>query len=341
MAAVCSLLGVSAPTPQVRRGDSSRPVELHADAPSGQALFGRAWTTRDGVGPGANALSCAACHSTSRGAGIRTSAEAMVLLSDEESDPSGGHVFRQLLIRPGRAVTKRPLPRQVFRRRPPSLFGLGLLETISAAALAEIADPDDRDRDGISGRLPRESGRFGWKARFPTLRQAVAAAFVNELGLTNPVFGADAHGITPELSDGLLDAVTTFVRELPAPIPTSSSAVEPGRATFRAIGCATCHREQLPSRTGPVAAYTDLLLHDMGQALADGFAEGDSTAREFRTTPLWGVSASGPPLLHDGRAPTLDAAIRAHDGEAAHARARYEQLPARDRGALIAFLKTL
>ena len=304
------------------------------------ALFEKVWTAGDGVGPLANAQSCAACHNAPHPGGSGVERETFVLFSPSETDETGGHLFRQLLIRPGRAVVRRGLPQTVVTRRPPSLLGLGILERVSAADRDAVADPDDRDRDGVSGRRPANGGRFGWKARFATVREAVAAALVGELGLTNPVFGGSSAGAPrahPEVTESELTVLTAFVRGLP---PLDSDRVSgPGGATFASIGCGKCH---LSSGDSPLArAYTDLLLHDMGAALADGLSEGDAGGREFRTTPLWGLGRTGPPYLHDGRARTLDAAIRAHDGEASSARARYAALRPAERRRLLEFLRGL
>jgi CxxC motif-containing protein (DUF1111 family) len=141
--------------------------------------------------------------------------------------------------------------------------------------------------------------------------------------------------------------VSAFVASLPPP-----SVPEPGTSSgselFRRIGCETCHRSSLTvgrdvdgrDTMRPIYPYTDLLLHDMGAALADGISEGDASGQEFRTPPLWGISQSGPPYLHDGRAKSIDEAIIAHDGEAARAAARYRNLSAHDRRAMLRFVST-
>jgi len=127
---------------------------------SGQKLLSRVWTVSAGAGPLANAQSCAACHGMPRLGGGDAS-NSLVSVSPEETDPTGGHLFRQFLIRPGRAIVRRPLPRRVFHRRPPSLLGIGLFEQVTAEPIAAHADPDDRDGDGVSGRVPGAGGRFG------------------------------------------------------------------------------------------------------------------------------------------------------------------------------------
>lgn len=302
------------------------------ETPAG--LFSRVWTAGEGLGPLANAQSCTACHAFPVPGGSGVERESFVLLSPDEADEAGGHLFRQLLIRPGRAVVRRALPRTVVRRRPPALFGLAVLERIPLSQIESRADPDDADRDGISGRLAE--GRFGWKARFATIRESIAAALIGELGLSNPVFAQPAAGGHPEISERQLSALTTFVAGLPPFMPRQVEAA--GRATFERVGCGACHSSG--QRSSTPEPYTDLLLHDMG-ALGDGIGEGRAGAREFRTPPLWGISRTGPPYLHDGRAAGLDAAIRAHDGEAGHSRTRYVALRPMERRALLAFLNGL
>ncbi|HEU4890465.1 MAG TPA: di-heme oxidoredictase family protein [Vicinamibacterales bacterium] len=306
----------------------------------GARIFTRVWTAGDGLGPFANAQSCAACHSTPHTGGSGGSeANAMVLVSSEEQDDTGGHLFRQLWIRPGHAVVKRPLPRRVFRRRAPSLFGVGPLERVSVREIAARADPSDADADGISGRLPVGEGRFGWKSRFQSLEQAVAAALINELGVSNAIFHGPRSGAAEISGDDLRDLVE-FVRGLPAPKAAAVARSDTGATVFRTAGCAACHDPRASGGTAR-AAYTDLLLHDMGAQFAEAFPDGDATGAEFRTAPLWGIAASGPPYLHDGRAANLHEAILGHGGEATASRRRYERLPATERRALLLFLKSL
>ncbi len=145
----------------------------------------------------------------------------------------------------------------------------------------------------------------------------------------------------PELSDSDLFDLVSFALLLAAPQPDEPSpATERGLAAFRKIGCDKCHRPSLQSPRGAIPAYTDLLLHDMGDDLADGFPMGEASGREFRTQPLWGVTASSP-YLHDGRADTIDGAIRWHGGEAAAIRDAYLALSSGERDDLIAFLESL
>ena len=255
--------------------------------------------------------------------------------------------------------------------------GMGLLEAIPEAALAAAADPDDRDGDGISGRLNRvwdaerqthTAGRFGWKAEQPTVRQQVAAAFHGDLGITSPLFGAETctaapagcndvpSGGAPEIDDDNLGHVTLYASTLAVPARRDVSApeVRRGERLFREIGCASCHLPRLETGVSPIAAlagqpiqpFTDLLLHDMGDGLADGFETFSATGREWRTPPLWGLglieTVNGhQELLHDGRARGVVEAVLWHGGEAEAARERFRQLHAADRAALVRFLHSL
>jgi CxxC motif-containing protein (DUF1111 family) len=153
----------------------------------------------------------------------------------------------------------------------------------------------------------------------------------------------------PEDDGERLDALVGFVQML-APIapPARSPDGERGGALFRDLGCVSCHTPELRTGPFPIAAlsgrpvplYSDLLLHDLGSRLADGVPQGEANGDEFRTAPLWGV-AQRRSFLHDGRAPTLGAAISLHGGEAAAARDRFLALPQPDRKALVTFLESL
>ncbi|WP_456319602.1 di-heme oxidoreductase family protein [Halomonas elongata] len=272
-----------------------------------------------------------------------------------------------------------PLPEdlQISPRVAPPMIGLGLLETLPAAALEAAADPDDADGDGISGRINRVwdkrrgetvIGRFGWKAGEPSIEQQSLEAFAGDMGLTsNLVPGTDCtpsqacdrypDGGTPEVSDKIARFVTFYAGSLavPARRDMDDPRVRAGAETFNEIGCAACHtpRQQTPPDTERAALagqtiwpYSDLLLHDMGEALADGRPEFEASGREWRTSPLWGVGlaqAVNPRagFLHDGRARTLEEAILWHGGEADTSAAAYRALPAERRHELIRFLESL
>ena len=260
-------------------------------------------------------------------------------------------------------------------RTAPQLPGLGLLEAIPVAALA---DGDDHDGDGISGRmhvLGHDAdgapivGRFGWKATQPTVHAQTAAAFVHDMGITSPEHPheplgeqqrtrCDApNGGEPEIDAQKLARVVFYSRTLAVPAQRDAEAadVQAGRTHFVAFGCAACHRPSLttgdtafhPGFVGQtIHPFTDLLLHDLGPELADEKHDGDALPSEWRTAPLWGIGLlptvnDHERLLHDGRARGVAEAILWHGGEALGSRERFRRAPARERAQLLAFVRSL
>lgn len=266
------------------------------------------------------------------------------------------------------------------------MIGLGLLEAIPEKDLLALADPEDADDDGISGRpnkvWSRELGkaaigRFGWKAGNATVSDQNASAFSGDVGISSPLFPdgwgecmaaqedcrAAPDGNSPqydnaEASRQVMDLLLLYTRNLGVPVrrDVDSERVLAGKKLFFEAGCSTCHQpayvtaadaDNPYSRSQKIWPYTDLLLHDMGEGLADGRPEGAASGREWRTPPLWGlgltdkVSGGRQNYLHDGRARNLLEAILWHGGEAKPARDRVTALPAADRAALISFLKSL
>jgi len=260
----------------------------------------------------------------------------------------------------------------------PMVFGLGLLQAVPAETITALAAPDDRDGDGISGRVnlvpdaatgARVLGRFGLKANQPTIHQQTAGAFRGDIGMTSSLFAtqnctsaqaecaAATGGGEPEVADVILDDVAFYGMALavPARRDWDDPTVLRGKQLFGEAGCATCHAPVL--QTGPVPAlpaladqtirpYTDLLLHDMGPDLADGRPDYDATGTEWRTPPLWGLgllrSVNGHVLLlHDGRARGFAEAILWHGGEAETSREQFRAMAAGDRAALLRFLESL
>lgn len=260
----------------------------------------------------------------------------------------------------------------------PAVIGVGLLDAIDDAVLDRLADPLDSDGDGISGRINRvrdvatgelAHGRFGWKCEQPNVRQQVAAAFRGDIGITSSLFPEDMltsaqrsvvdapDGGAPEVSDEILDLVTFYTKTLA--VPARRSVDEPmvlaGERHFERLGCARCHVPTL--RTGVDAGFpelseqtihpfTDLLLHDMGEGLADGRPVFDASGSEWRTPPLWGIGLvftvnRHTDLLHDGRARSFEEAILWHGGEAQASADGFRALDAEGRRALVVFLKSL
>jgi CxxC motif-containing protein (DUF1111 family) len=374
----------------------------------------------DGLGPLHNARSCQACHlKDGRGrppaAGVTPSSLIFGLARPDGSpDPVYGRQL-QTFATPGHlaeaivqiAHTPKPVKlgdgATVTLRQPhykvtdpaygafdpattlsprvaPPMIGRGLLELIPDADIVARADPDDRDGDGIRGRVryvasPAEGGanrlgRFGWKADAATVADQTANAFLNDMGLSTPVFpsgfgdctpaqtacraaphGADETG--PEVPAKLFELTVFYSRHLAVPTREGIEApkIKLGQKLFAEIGCAACHtpkqvtghhpdRPELSGQT--IWPYTDMLLHDMGADLADPGPNGQL----WRTPPLWGLGLTKAVndhflLLHDGRADGILEAILWHGGEAATARDRAARLSKSDRDALIAFLGSL
>ncbi|MEM9235247.1 MAG: di-heme oxidoredictase family protein [Verrucomicrobiota bacterium] len=263
----------------------------------------------------------------------------------------------------------------------PAVHGLGLLEAVDEDDILAREDPDDRNEDGISGHANRVwniregktvVGRFGWKANQPSLEQQTAGAFVGDLGITSPLFPAENHTAAyakqhefaklppseqPEIDEKILQRVTVYLQTLapPAHRDVDAPAVERGRQLFTAMQCASCHVPEMRTgdfhpvkelRNQTIRPYTDLLLHDMGEELADGRPDYRANGREWRTPPLWGIGLQErvnghTTFLHDGRARNLAEAILWHGGEAEGSREAFHKASKAERDDLIAFLKSL
>jgi CxxC motif-containing protein (DUF1111 family) len=381
------------------------------NASMGQALFEKRWVTppsstsaSDGLGPYYDARSCVACHPKA-GQGAYPDSLTAVLTNDAMY---GQQLQRYAVpaIKPEAQLTITDLPAmltdvnantfaqsQKIRlsvpqlvitalrdgdlhspwslRLPPPLAGVAQFADVSDIALQALADPDDRNGDGISGRL---RGRYGWKAEIPTLAHQIGKALSVDLGLGNSTFPT-AHGDCSEQqvacvslaantrtgTDLEADAV---VAELLAsylhalPVHSSNNSENDGERLFTQFQCAACHQPTLPLAAGQsLQAWTDLLVHDLGPALAVGTngtlpttlsplddsplsVTAIATASEWRTAPLWGL-AQRTRFLHDGRAGSIAEAIIWHDGEAASARSAYIKASKEQREHLLRFLRGL
>ena len=265
----------------------------------------------------------------------------------------------------------------------PPMIGIGLLEAIPEADIVSRADPDDADGDGISGRPNRvwsderrrtTLGRFGWKASQPTVAQQTASAFLGDIGISTPLYPNPAGDCTSrqpvcraaphgsprngaEANERMFGLVVFYTRNLgvPARRDLDDPQVLEGKRLFYESNCIGCHRPKYVTRRDSIGEeqsfqliwpYTDLLLHDMGEGLADGRPEWEATGREWRTPPLWGIGLTKAVnghtfFLHDGRARNLLEAILWHDGEARAAKQRVVEMTKEERAALLAFLNSL
>lgn len=255
----------------------------------------------------------------------------------------------------------------------PPVFGLGLLEAVPEDVIKSLAVEDSNEE--ISGKVnyvwnsetkQLETGRFGWKANTPTLRQQVAGAYNEDMGITSPYFKmenchsndyCDTLNDDPEITEDILRLVTVYAQTLavPARRNTDDENVIRGKFLFSDIGCNSCHVTTLKTGNFPeipelsnqkIHPYTDLLLHDMGDELADNRPDFSADGNEWRTPPLWGIGLidivnGNNAFLHDGRARNLEEAILWHGGEAQKTKERFINLNSADRKALLEFLKSL
>jgi CxxC motif-containing protein (DUF1111 family) len=259
-------------------------------------------------------------------------------------------------------------------RATPQLVGMGLLEAISEYDIAALGDPDDKNGDGISGRMHvvddpyvggKRLGRFGWKAGQASVKYQSAGALRTDMGVTNSIYPDPDCGSSQtncgtsgaELADAELDALTRYISLLGIRPQTNWTDPEviAGKTVFESTGCTGCHTATFTTsqyhpfgelRGQVIHPYTDLLLHDMGPGLADTLPEGDALPTEWRTPPLWGIGhtaavSGGEGYLHDGRARTLTEAILWHGGEADNVKNAFVALSEADKNALLAFLGSL
>lgn len=338
------------------------------------------FTVEKGLGPIFVATSCGSCH-----AGDGKGHPFTTLTRFGQTDETGNHFLDQggpqLQNRaiPGYQPEQIPAGATFSKLTPPAVTGLGFLEAVPDADLLAMADPNDADGDGISGRpnwytIPSfitppanaitQGGkyicRFGKKASVYNLLAQAADAFSQDMGIASlyrPIDVYSGKEIDPEIPTQELNNIGFYLQTLKAPIQRDQNdpQVIQGGQVFATIGCASCHKPTLKTGPSPIESiaykefhpYTDLLLHDMGPGLDDGYTEGSAKSYEWRTPPLWGLGLSPNAqggkfyLMHDGRATSIQQAIEMHGGEATKARTNYTSLNQADKDALIRFLKSL
>ncbi len=349
-----------------------------ADFANGEDAFEEEDTPDSGLGPVFNNVSCVACHSVPVTGGGSTILETRFGRTvNGHFDPMtshGGSLMQLSAIDP---LAQETLPRGanvVAQRQTTPLFGLGLIEAIADWTI--VSNALVHKPDGVTGRAAMVQdvatgqtrvGRFGWKSQVATLLTFAGDAYLNEVGITNRLFpkenapnGNEALLATvdhiddpedttdPVTGKADIDLFADYMRFLaPPPQLPFTAAAKSGQDLFAQIGCATCHQPSMTTAPNRIAAldrkevglYSDLLVHDMG-SLGDGIEQGPTGPREMRTAPLWGLRMRTA-LLHDGRAPTIDKAIRAHDGEGDTARDRYVRMSPALQNQLIEFLKSI
>lgn len=350
-------------------------IFLRGDVAFNEEVF----TPATGLGPVFVATSCRTCH-----AGDGKGHPFTMLTRFGQKDTVnrflklGGPQLQHRAI-PGFAPEQIPAGATFSKFMPPANTGLGFLDAVPDKTLLDLADENDANGDGISGRPnwlripayadPRPAyaekdgkyiGRFGKKAAAYDLLQQTANAYNQDIGITSlfePYDTYSGHEIDPEVSTQTVQDVVFYLKTLKAPIQRNQNDpdVVSGKQVFTNIGCAKCHTPQLVSGTSSIAVlsgktifpYTDMLLHDMGPGLDDGYTEGSATTAEWRTPPLWGLGLSKNSqggqyfLLHDGRARTIEEAILSHGGEADQIRENFKQLNAEQKSQLIKFLESL
>ena len=344
----------------------------------GKGDFEDVETKVSGLGPIFNRDSCAACHSVpALGGSSRVFVTRFGRVANGVFDPLaslGGSLLQERAIDPSGLEH---VPREanvVAKRQSTPLFGLGLIEAIPDATI--LRGVRTKPVDGVLGRASMVLdvatqktlvGRFGWKGQQATLLSFAGDAYLNEMGITNRLFPTEnaPNGNVallkkldtvrdpedqpdPVSGKAGIDVLADFMRFLgPPPTRPITASNAFGAKLFLDVGCASCHTPMMSTGSSKIAAlnaktvmlYSDLLLHDMGM-LGDGIVQGTAGARDMKTPPLWGLSASGP-YLHDGRAMTIEDAIKAHDGEAKVSRDRFLKLTRDQQALLVEFLKSI
>ncbi len=344
----------------------------------GHDAFAEEETPADGLGPVFNGDSCGGCHNGGAvGGGSEQLETRFGTITNGVFDPLtqfGGSLIQAKGIGQvgacnyvGEVVP--PEATIVAQRRTTPLFGFGLVDAVPESELLALAAREARRYPATAGRPNMVTdvvtgmqavGRFGWKSQVPNLLQFSADAYLNEMGITTPLFPDEncpqgdcsllACNPVPGVNDDLTDVneFHDFMTLLaPPPVQKATFATLQGSQLFDRVGCAACHVPSLRTGASDVAAlnfqtfnpYSDFLLHDMG-SLGDGIVQGVATGREMRTAPLWGIRLFAT-FLHDGRAHSIEEAILAHDGQGRRARDRFAALPASKKTNLLAFLGTL
>lgn len=346
----------------------------------GDEAFGETFTVAKGLGPVFVATQCASCHP---GDGKGTPFVEFIRFGQNDATGNkfldqGGPQLQQKAI-PGFEPETLPDGAPFTSLIAPAVTGLGFVDAVSDADILANEDPMDLDGDGISGRAHWNNvpdyvmlrpntiskdgkyiSRFGKKAAAYDLLHQTSAAYNQDMGITSlfePIDAFSGLEVDPEISTQTLNDVVFYLKTLKAPIRRNidDPEVMQGENIFSAIECAKCHTPSFTTASSPIASlsnvefypYSDMLLHDMGEALDDGYTEGFATTAEWRTPMLWGLGLSPDAqggqyhLLHDGRAKSITEAIEFHGGEAQNSKEAFVALSSTDKKALIKFLESL
>ncbi len=346
----------------------------------GDVGFNEVFNATMGLGSIFVSTSCGSCH-----AGDGKGHPFTTLTRFGQTDSTGNKFLHlggpQLQNRaiPGFTPEQIPAGATFSKFTPPAVAGVGFLALVSEDDILAMSDPNDIDGDGISGEpnwiikpsfinAPPNSntyngryiGRFGKKAAAYNLLHQTVNAYNQDMGITslfNPIDVYSGLEIDPEVTTKTLQDVVFYLHTLKAPTPRnqSDSEVIRGKEIFTQINCSGCHKPKLKTGFSTISQlsykefypYTDLLLHDMGSDLDDGYTEGNAKTNEWRTPPLWGLGLSPITqggkffLMHDGRAKSIEEAILWHGGEAANSKIQYQGLSQADKAALLRFLNSL
>lgn len=346
----------------------------------GDEAFGEVFTIVDGLGPVFVANQCASCH-PGDGKGhpfVRFTRFGQPDTLGNKFLLKGGPQLQHKAI-PGFQPETLPVGATFTDLIAPAVTGLGLLDAVSDADLIALSDPNDSNGDGISGRphyndIPsyvilrpnsiekngKYISRFGKKGAAYDLLHQTAGAYNQDMGITSifepfdPFSGLEEE---PEVNTQTVNDVVAYLKTLKAPLPRNQDVLEviEGKNIFSQINCSACHTPTLRTGYSPIntlsniefSPYTDLLLHDMGDGLDDGYTEGFATTVEWKTPALWGLGLSKDAqggtyfLLHDGRATSIEKAIMLHGGEAEQSKNIFTSLSESDKDQLIKFLESL
>ena len=344
----------------------------------GDEAFAEVFTSNNGLGPVFVANSCITCH-----AGDGKGHPFTTLTRFGQVDASGNQYLNfggpQLQNRALPGFTPEVIPNGATSTKltPPMNTGLGFLDAVTDADIVAMSDPNDLDGDGISGvpnwtEIPSyailrdnaivQNGkyihRFGKKAAAYDLLHQTVSAYNQDMGITSTFEPFDTYSgleIDPEVSNDVVNDVVFYLKTLKAPIQRDEDQVVSGKNIFTEIQCASCHKPTLRTGYSSIEAisnkefhpFTDLLLHDMGSGLDDGYTEGGATTAEWRTPPLWGLGLAPDSqggdyfLMHDGRARSIEEAILMHEGEASNSKSLYQNLSQTEKNDLIDFLNSL
>lgn len=350
---------------------------------AGAEEFDENYTSSTGLGPLFVSTSCASCHAEDNRGHISL---ALIRFgqSDTTGNPFVGHGGPQIQNRALFGYTPESVPDGVVQTKliAPIVAGVGFLENVPESQILELSDPFDSNGDGISGVpnwnfLPNwvesqgnstsQNGRFlcrfGRKGATYNVFQQTTQAFNQDIGITttflpeNPGAESQISYATPDIPNESLEATVFYLQTLQPPYRRniSDSEILFGELLFEQIGCESCHRSTFT--TGPshieglsyktIHPYSDLLLHDMGPGLDDGYTEGSAMTYEWKTTPLWGLGLAKTSqggvinLMHDGRAHSIEEAILLHGGEGSISVDQFNNLSNDERKALIKFLESL